>query len=103
MLFVEPGTSIPKRIHCSFVSDDEVQKITKQVRDSGTPNILKKLQSLLKYRKNQVKKAMMMNCINKQWNLLLNQEEHQFLRYKGSLNRLGNRAARLIETWKTMG
>ena len=43
MLFVEPGTSIPKRIHCSFVSDDEVQKITKQVRESGTPNYIEEV------------------------------------------------------------
>ena len=38
MLFLEPGTSIPVRIHGSFVNDDEVQKIAKSLRDSGKPN-----------------------------------------------------------------
>ena len=32
MLFLEPGTSIPVRIHGSFVNDDEVQKIAKSLR-----------------------------------------------------------------------
>ncbi len=40
MLFVEPGTSIPKRIHGAFVSDDEVQKIAKYLRETGKPTYI---------------------------------------------------------------
>ena len=39
-------TSIPKRIHGAFVKDDEVQKITKYLRETGNQNILKKLPKL---------------------------------------------------------
>ena len=43
MLFIEPGTSIPKRIHGAFVKDDEVQKITKHLRQSGKPNYIEEV------------------------------------------------------------
>ena len=43
LLFIEPGTSIPKRIHCSFVTDDEVQKIAKQLRESGRPSYIEEV------------------------------------------------------------
>ena len=43
LLFIEPGTSIPKRIHCSFVADDEVQKIAKQLRESAKPNYIEEV------------------------------------------------------------
>ena len=43
MLFVEPGTSIPKRIHGAFVTDDEVQKIAKLFRDSGSPEYIEEV------------------------------------------------------------
>jgi len=40
MLFVEPGTSIPQRIHGAFVSDDEVQKIAKYLKETGKPTYI---------------------------------------------------------------
>ena len=43
MLFVEPGTSIPQRIHGAFVSDDEVQKIAKYLRDTGKPTYIEEV------------------------------------------------------------
>ena len=43
MLFVEPGTSIPKRIHGAFVSDDEVQKIAKFIRETGKPSYIEEV------------------------------------------------------------
>ena len=43
MLFVEPGTSIPKRIHGAFVSDDEVQKIAKYLRGTGKPSYIEEV------------------------------------------------------------
>ena len=43
MLFIEPGTSIPKRIHGAFVKDDEVQKITKYLRKTGKPEYIEEV------------------------------------------------------------
>ena len=43
MLFIEPGTSIPKRIHGAFVKDDEVQKITKYLRETGKPEYIEEV------------------------------------------------------------
>ena len=40
MLFLPPGTGFPVRVHGSLVSDQEVQKVTDQLRQSGTPEYL---------------------------------------------------------------
>ena len=40
MLFLPPGTGFPVRVHGSFVSDQEVQKVTDQLRQSGRPEYL---------------------------------------------------------------
>ena len=40
MLFIEPGTSIPKRIHGAFVSDGEVQRVAKKMRELGQPTYI---------------------------------------------------------------
>ena len=38
MLFLPPGTSIPVRVHGSFVSDQEVHKIVEHLKSSGQPD-----------------------------------------------------------------
>jgi len=38
MLFLRPGTSIPERVHGSFVSDQEVHKVVDHLKASGEPN-----------------------------------------------------------------
>jgi len=43
MLFIEPGTSIPKRIHGAFVKDEEVQKIAKYLRNTGKPEYIEEV------------------------------------------------------------
>ena len=43
MLFIEPGTSIPKRIHGAFIKDEEVQKITKYLRKTGKPEYIEEV------------------------------------------------------------
>ena len=43
MLFIEPGTSIPKRIHGAFVKDEEVQKITKHLRELSKPEYIEEV------------------------------------------------------------
>ncbi len=43
MLFIEPGTSIPKRIHGAFVSDGEVQRVAKKMRELGQPTYIEEV------------------------------------------------------------
>ncbi len=40
MLFLPPGTGFPIRVHGSFVSDQEVHRVTDQLRQSGAPEYL---------------------------------------------------------------
>ena len=40
MLFLPPGTGFPVRVHGSLVSDQEVHKVTEQLRNSGAPEYL---------------------------------------------------------------
>jgi S-DNA-T family DNA segregation ATPase FtsK/SpoIIIE len=37
MLFLPPGTSIPERVHGSFVSDQEVHKVVEHLKTAGAP------------------------------------------------------------------
>jgi S-DNA-T family DNA segregation ATPase FtsK/SpoIIIE len=37
MLYMPPGTSHPQRVHGAFVSDEEVKKVTKHLRNMGAP------------------------------------------------------------------
>ena len=43
MLFLPPGTGFPVRVHGSFVSDQEVQRVTDQLRSSGDPEYLEQV------------------------------------------------------------
>ena len=40
MLFLPPGTGFPVRVHGAFVSDQEVQRVTNQLRQGGAPAYL---------------------------------------------------------------
>ena len=40
MLFLPPGTGYPVRVHGSFVSDQEVLRVTQHLRQSGVPEYL---------------------------------------------------------------
>jgi len=40
MLFLPPGTSIPRRVHGAFVDDHEVHKIVKNIKGRGEPDYL---------------------------------------------------------------
>lgn len=40
MLFLAPGTSLPVRVHCAFVSDEEVHRVCNDWRSRGTPDYL---------------------------------------------------------------
>ena len=43
MLFLPPGTGSPVRVHGAFVSDQEVQRVTDQLRSSGDPEYLEQV------------------------------------------------------------
>jgi S-DNA-T family DNA segregation ATPase FtsK/SpoIIIE len=38
MLYMPPGTGIPVRVHGAFVSDDEVHRVVKYLKEQGEPN-----------------------------------------------------------------
>jgi len=40
MLFLQPGTGFPQRIHGAFVNDDELNKVVNFLRATGTPEYL---------------------------------------------------------------
>ena len=40
MLYLPPGTSLPKRIHGAFVDDHEVHAVIEEIRKSGSPNYI---------------------------------------------------------------
>jgi S-DNA-T family DNA segregation ATPase FtsK/SpoIIIE len=40
MLFLPPGTGFPVRVHGSFVSDQEVQRVAEELKKSGQPEYL---------------------------------------------------------------
>ena len=43
MLFLPPGTSIPRRVHGAFVDDHEVHKVVKNIKDRGEPDYLEEI------------------------------------------------------------
>ena len=43
MLFLQPGTSIPERVHGAFVDDDEVHKVVNNIRGRGRPDYLEEI------------------------------------------------------------
>jgi len=40
MLYMPPGTGLPMRVHGAFVSDDEVHRVVKHLKDTGEPDYI---------------------------------------------------------------
>ncbi|MFC0351618.1 DNA translocase FtsK [Undibacterium danionis] len=40
MLYMPPGTGLPVRVHGAFVSDDEVHRVVKYLKEQGEPNYI---------------------------------------------------------------
>jgi S-DNA-T family DNA segregation ATPase FtsK/SpoIIIE len=40
MLYLPPGTGLPRRVHGAFVSDQEVHRVVKSLKSGGTPQYL---------------------------------------------------------------
>jgi DNA segregation ATPase FtsK/SpoIIIE, S-DNA-T family len=45
MLFLQPGTSVPVRVHGAFVSDQEVHKVVGGIKGSSPPNYIEEILS----------------------------------------------------------
>ena len=103
MLFVEPGTSIPKRIHCSFVSDDEVQKITKQVRDSGTPNYIEEVTKSIEIQEKSGEEGDEDELYQQAVEFVIESRRASISSIQRKFRIGYNRAARLIETMEDNG
>ena len=43
MLYMPPGTGYPVRIHGAFVSDEEVHKVVKYLKEKGEPRYLEEI------------------------------------------------------------
>jgi len=103
MLFIEPGTSIPKRIHGAFVKDEEVQKITKYLRKTGKPEYIEEVTKSIEVQE-------MNNDAETDDDLYNEAVEFVVETRRASISsiqrkfRIGyNRAARLIETMEENG
>jgi S-DNA-T family DNA segregation ATPase FtsK/SpoIIIE len=40
MLYMPPGTGLPMRVHGAFVSDEEVHRVVKHLKEQGEPNYI---------------------------------------------------------------
>ncbi len=40
MLYLPPGTSVPMRVHGAFVADEEVHKVVRNLKKSGSPRYI---------------------------------------------------------------
>jgi len=40
MLYMPPGTGLPVRVHGAFVSDEEVHRVVKHLKEQGEPNYI---------------------------------------------------------------
>jgi S-DNA-T family DNA segregation ATPase FtsK/SpoIIIE len=43
MLFLQPGSSIPERVHGAFVEDEEVHKVVQNIKSRGEPEYLEEI------------------------------------------------------------
>jgi S-DNA-T family DNA segregation ATPase FtsK/SpoIIIE len=43
MLYLPPGTSIPKRTHGAFVDDQEVHRVVNHLKQAGEPNYIEEI------------------------------------------------------------
>ena len=102
LLFIEPGTSIPKRIHCSFVADDEVQKIAKQLREAGRPNYIEEVTKSIEVQEIVSDSNEDDDLYNQAVEFVIESRRASISSIQRKLHRY-DRAARLIETMEENG
>ena len=103
MLFIEPGTSIPKRIHGAFVKDEEVQKITKYLRSTGKPNYIEEVTRSIEVQELNSDSENEDNLYNEAVEFVVESRRASISSIQRKFRIGYNRAARLIETMEENG
>ena len=103
MLFIEPGTSIPKRIHGAFVKDEEVQKITKYLRSIGKPNYIEEVTRSIEIQELNNDSENEDNLYNEAVEFVVESRRASISSIQRKFRIGYNRAARLIETMEENG
>jgi len=103
MLFIEPGTSIPKRIHGAFVKDEEVQKITKYLRSTGKPNYIEEVTRSIEIQELNNDSENEDNLYNEAVEFVVESRRASISSIQRKFRIGYNRAARLIETMEENG
>ena len=103
MLFIEPGTSIPKRIHGAFVKDDEVQKITKYLRGAGKPNYIEEVTKSIEVQELNNDSENDDDLYNEAVEFVVESRRASISSIQRKFRIGYNRAARLIETMEENG
>ena len=103
MLFVEPGTSIPKRIHGAFVSDDEVQKIAKYLRETGKPSYIEEVIKSIEVQELSDDSEIDDDLYNEAVEFVIETRRASISSVQRKFRIGYNRAARLIETMEENG
>ena len=103
MLFLEPGTSIPVRIHGSFVNDDEVQKIAKSLRDNGKPDYVQDVTKSLEAVQNNSESNEDDDLYDQAVEFVVESRRASISSIQRKFRIGYNRAARLIETMEENG
>ena len=103
MLFIEPGTSIPKRIHGAFVKDDEVQKITKYLRETGKPEYVEEVTKSIEVQELNNETDTDDDLYNEAVEFVVETRRASISSIQRKFRIGYNRAARLIETMEENG
>ncbi len=103
MLFVEPGTSIPKRIHGAFVTDDEVQKIAKQIRSVAKPDYIEDVIKSIEIQERSNESDDDDDLYNEAVEFVIETRRASISSIQRKFRIGYNRAARLIETMEENG
>lgn len=103
MLFIEPGTSIPKRIHGAFIKDEEVQKITKYLRKTGKPEYIEEVTKSIEVQELNNETETDDDLYNEAVEFVVETRRASISSIQRKFRIGYNRAARLIETMEENG
>jgi S-DNA-T family DNA segregation ATPase FtsK/SpoIIIE len=103
MLFIAPGTSIPKRIHGAFIKDEEVQKITKHLRNTGKPNYIEEVTKSIEVQELNTDSDNDDDLYNEAVEFVVESRRASISSIQRKFRIGYNRAARLIETMEENG
>ena len=103
MLFVEPGTSIPKGSIVHLYPMMKFKKITKQVRDSGTPNYIEEVTKSIEIQEKSGEEGDEDELYQQAVEFVIESRKASISSIQRKFRIGYNRAARLIETMEDNG